>query len=100
MTKDTQLTKYASEKLDSEPLDESDDQQKVHVLTDEELEEERKLVRKLDLRILPIACLLYLFACKYPYLKHHARIAHAPHGQTWTAQIWATHGCRGSQRTC
>ncbi|KAJ2914794.1 hypothetical protein MD484_g5598, partial [Candolleomyces efflorescens] len=62
MTKDTQLTKYASEKLDSEPLDESDDQQKVHALTDEELEEERKLVRKLDLRILPIACLLYLFA--------------------------------------
>jgi hypothetical protein len=26
--------------------------------------EERKLVRKLDVRILPITCLLYLFACR------------------------------------
>lgn len=26
---------------------------------------ERRLVRKLDRRILPILCLLYLFACKY-----------------------------------
>ena len=63
MTKDTELTRYASEKLYSERVDESDDQQKVP-LTEGELEEERKLVRKLDLRILPIACLLYLFACK------------------------------------
>ena len=31
-------------------------------------EEELKLVRKLDLRILPIACLLYLFACMSRYL--------------------------------
>lgn len=27
--------------------------------------EEKRLVRKLDNRILPIACLLYLFACEY-----------------------------------
>lgn len=27
-------------------------------------EQERKLVRKLDRRILPILCLLYLFACE------------------------------------
>ena len=27
--------------------------------------EERRLVRKLDARILPIACLLYLFACLF-----------------------------------
>ena len=26
--------------------------------------EEKRLVRKLDKRILPIACLMYLFACK------------------------------------
>lgn len=29
-------------------------------------EEERRLVRKIDLRILPITCLLYLCACKFP----------------------------------
>lgn len=29
----------------------------------ERLAEEKKLVQKLDRRILPIACLLYLFAC-------------------------------------
>ena len=28
-------------------------------------QEERDLVRKLDSRILPITCLLYLFACEY-----------------------------------
>ena len=27
-------------------------------------EEERALVRKLDWRIMPIACIMYLFACK------------------------------------
>lgn len=27
---------------------------------------ERKLVRKLDMRIMPIACILYLFACEFP----------------------------------
>lgn len=27
--------------------------------------EERRLLRKLDRRILPITCLLYLFACQY-----------------------------------
>jgi hypothetical protein len=31
----------------------------------EQLQEEKKLVRKLDVRILPIACLLYLCACTY-----------------------------------
>ena len=29
-------------------------------------EEERALVRKLDWRIMPIACIMYLFACEYP----------------------------------
>jgi hypothetical protein len=27
--------------------------------------EERRLVRKLDRRILPITCLMYLFSCQY-----------------------------------
>jgi len=30
--------------------------------------EERRLVRKLDRRILPIACFMYLFACQYHYI--------------------------------
>lgn len=34
--------------------------------TEAEKAAERKLVRKLDKRIMPIACLLYLFACKSP----------------------------------
>lgn len=33
--------------------------------TFENSQEERKLVRKLDRRILPITCLLYLFACSF-----------------------------------
>ena len=30
-------------------------------------EEEKRLVRKIDLRILPITCILYLFACEYGF---------------------------------
>ena len=33
------------------------------VLSEEKKEEERRLLFKLDGRILPITCLLYLFAC-------------------------------------
>lgn len=29
--------------------------------------EEKRLVRKLDMRILPITCLMYLFACEYSH---------------------------------
>lgn len=35
-------------------------------------EEERKLVRKIDGRILPIACLMYLFACQFLLLLPHS----------------------------
>ena len=34
----------------------------------EQSPEERALVRKLDKRILPIACLMYLFACEFKAL--------------------------------
>lgn len=52
-----QLTRDYDEKLEyasesSQPIDA------------ERALEEKRLVRKLDKRILPIACLLYLFACK------------------------------------
>jgi hypothetical protein len=35
---------------------------------DEVSPEERRLVRKLDSRIMPLACILYLFACEYGQL--------------------------------
>ena len=31
-------------------------------------EDERRLVRKLDMRIMPMACIMYLFACKLQVL--------------------------------
>jgi len=39
-------------------------------LTWEGTKEERALLRKLDGRILPITCLLYLFACLSPLFLH------------------------------
>lgn len=50
------------------------DDMKVEVATEERASleasgswfmEEKRLIRKLDRRILPIACLLYLFACEH-----------------------------------
>lgn len=38
------------------------------VVPDSRSVEEKRLVRKLDKRILPITCLLYLFACQSPYI--------------------------------
>lgn len=44
-----------------------DDQLESASFSDEHrLAEEKRLVRKLDKRIMPIACLLYLFACLSP----------------------------------
>ena len=52
------MTDDLDEKLEATP--ESDAQP-----TDpERIIEERRLVRKLDNRILPLTCLLYLFACR------------------------------------
>jgi hypothetical protein len=42
--------------------------------------EERRLVHKLDRRILPIACLMYLFACQYDI----------SHFLPWSLQLIAT----------
>ena len=30
--------------------------------------EERRLLRKIDMRVMPIVCIVYLFACAYPLL--------------------------------
>jgi hypothetical protein len=53
----TKLTDYDEKLASSSESSQPTDADRLH--------EERKLVRKLDKRILPIACLLYLFACSY-----------------------------------
>jgi hypothetical protein len=55
MASDPVLTKDAVEEIEA-----SSDAESLRNHT-----EERQLVRKLDQRILPIACLLYLFACLF-----------------------------------
>ena len=45
--------------------DQSDDVVQGDVLSPETIAEEKRLVSKLDKRILPITCLLYLFACQF-----------------------------------
>ena len=60
-------------------------------------EEERRLVRKLDRRILPIACLLYLFACQSDFGRSTLTFlayTMTTYDQTWTEVIWVTLVCR------
>jgi hypothetical protein len=56
---DNKDTVYADEK----GRESQSDTEEQDVLPKEKTPEETKLVRKLDARILPITCLLYLFAC-------------------------------------
>lgn len=69
-------------------------QPKEFVMSDEE----KRLVRKLDIRIMPIACILYLFACKSG-VTTTVMDALTVYVQSWTGRIWATLGCRGFRRT-
>lgn len=65
--RDSKLTADYDEKLESV----SDGS---HPTTDaEQALEEKRLVRKLDSRILPIACLLYLFACMFAFFTSFTR---------------------------
>jgi hypothetical protein len=59
MSDDLELTKSLGQKIDTI----SNDYGHERTHREELSEEEKDLVRKLDRRILPIACLLYLFAC-------------------------------------
>ena len=59
MASDPVLTKDV---LENEANEASSDAESLYRHT---ATEERQLVRKLDRRILPIACLLYLFACLF-----------------------------------
>jgi hypothetical protein len=51
--------------------------------------EERKLVRKLDRRILPIACLLYLFACVFSFCYFLVIPRLTDMAKIWTGPTWA-----------
>lgn len=63
------------------------------------VEQERRLVRRLDMRLMPVLCALYLFACEYP------RSASARCGidlarlQTWIGSTWGMPGCKDYLRT-
>lgn len=64
MSSESRLTKEYDQKI--EQGSDTDDAQSQNQQTPETFagtEEERQLVRKFDWRILPITCLLYLFAC-------------------------------------
>jgi hypothetical protein len=60
MASDPVLTKDTVEKNEANEASSDAESLYRHTAT-----EERQLVRKLDRRILPIACLLYLFACLF-----------------------------------
>lgn len=62
MPADTTVMKGSDEKLDH-ASDEAACPQSPDLESFVESPEEKRLVRKLDKRILPITCLLYLFAC-------------------------------------
>lgn len=74
---DPQLIKSSDEKLETASDGSS---HRVGPVDPERELEERRLVRKLDNRILPIACLLYLFACELcrPCLVVMFPVAHFP----------------------
>ena len=63
--------------------------------------EERRLVRKFDSRILPLACLLYLFACELvvPITLRLRLILLAFSTQFSIDLTWGTRGCKACPRT-
>ena len=58
----TDLVEKLDDSFRDDELGEAEERQKITPA--EAQEAERNLVRKLDWRILPITCLLYLFACE------------------------------------
>ena len=58
------VEQYPDEKYSKEEDRIETGQQQEELVRQGQSPEEKKLVRKLDNRILPIACLLYLFACE------------------------------------
>lgn len=59
MSDDLELTKNLGQQIDTISTDYGHERTRREELS----QEEKDLVRRLDWRILPIACLLYLFAC-------------------------------------
>lgn len=58
-----------SNSLEKRDVEQNDayDQDDASLVKAEQSPEERKLVARLDMRILPITCLMYLFACELSF---------------------------------
>ena len=65
MANSEEKTSYADEKGSADPAVEQVEQSPPSATEFEATPEEKRLVRKLDMRIMPIACIMYLFACEY-----------------------------------
>lgn len=61
-------------------------------------DEEKRLVRKLDMRIIPTISIIYLFACKSGNVLQNDKYL-TPLLKTWTGQTWATLDYKGSRKT-
>ena len=65
MSSEKRSTEYASSGVADVDVEQKRDIEEVEATEEVEITpEEKRLVRKLDRRILPIVCLMYLFACK------------------------------------
>ena len=58
---------------------------------------EKRLVRKLDSRIMPLACILYLFACECSYPSLYCAMTRTL-WQTWTDPTSEMLGCKAYRR--
>lgn len=81
------------DKLDLEQVENRSVSQSVEEVSPEE----RKLVRKIDLGIMPLASVLYLFACKSRCRRHLSKELIT--WQTWTEPTWEMPACRVCRRT-
>ncbi len=86
--KDSDELKHIEARLESVELD-----------NDVDDENERRLVKKIDRRILPIACLMYLFACTSVSRSLFVQGLNCDNIQSLTAPTWAMLASKAFLRT-
>lgn len=64
MSTHNEKTSIADDKTSVEKGEQTFEESPASATQYEATPEERRLVRKLDMRIMPIACVMYLFACE------------------------------------